>query len=315
MVRDMRTRRQVIIGGTVAALGLSGCLEEVPEEEVEDGGGGNETDVDGNETVDQDGEGGNETDVDGNETDTEDEPATAEFDVSVDAPSSNVEAGEDVNVSITVENTGDADGRFETQVVRRGPGGVEESSTLSVGVPAGETRRAATSFRHDYVGDYVYTVEATGEEFGVTTDVRELGFGDEYVNPDDVTVTVDSGGNFYDIRLTRSYTYTDDEGNRRLERAGEDMRYAMVSVVSRKETREPVEMPERDEFTLFVGDEAYEPVDRLTDDEYEGGATRGLTREGMIMFEIDDRFNRENTFEVYWTRNYNGGTAEAIWST
>ena len=314
MVRDMRTRRQVIVCGTAAALGLSGCLEEVPEEDDVDDQNGNETDTGGNGDG-EGGMGGNETDTGGNETDGDDEPATAEFDVSVDAPSASAEAGEEVNLSVTVENVGDADGRFETSVVQRGPGGMEEASTLSVGVPAGETERVRASFRHDYVGDYAYTVEATEEEFEVKTEVPELNFGEGYVNPDNVTVTVDGTEEFYEIELADAYTYTDEDGNRRFDRSGEDMEYAIVSVRSTKDTRDLVEVPRREEFTMFVGDEAYEPVDRLTDDEYEGGTTRGRTREGIVMFEIDDRFGRESDFEVYWTRDYDGGTAEAIWST
>jgi hypothetical protein len=306
----MRTRRQVIIGGTATVLGLSGCLEEVPEEE-QNGGGGNETDGTGNETDTGDGD----TMDDGNETDTDDEPATAEFEVRSFGAPSTVEVGASVEWSMSVENVGDADGTFETEVTVQEPGGSGDVSTVSLDIPAGETRDAAMAFRPDYVGEYVLTVEATGDRSVTAAEVRELGFGDEYVNPDDVTMTVDGTEEFYEVRLTPSYTYTDDEGQGRFDRAGEDMRYALVQVRATKENRDLVDMPERDEFTLFVGDEAYEPVDRLRDDEYEGGPTRGRTREGVVMFEIDDRFQRTDSFEVYWTRDYAGGSAEAIWST
>jgi hypothetical protein len=307
-VRNMRTRRQVIIGGTATVLGLSGCLNEVPEEE-QDGGNGNQTDERGNQT-DTDGE---TTDV-GNETDTE-EPATAEFEVLSFGTPSTTEVGESVEWSLSVENVGEARGTFETAVTVRAPGGDEGVSTVSVDVPAGETRDATGAFRPDYVGEYSLTVGATGDMSSTTAEVRELGFGDGYVNPDDVTMTVDGTEEFYEVRLTPSYTYTDDEGQARFDRAGDEMRYALVHVRTTKDTRDLVEMPERDELTLFVGDEAYEPVDRRKDDEYEGGPTRGRTREGVVMFEIDDRFQTTDTFEVYWTRDYAGGGAEAIWST
>ena len=186
---------------------------------------------------------------------------------------------------------------------------------MSLDVPAGETGETAMAFRPDYVGEYVVTVEETGDESVTTAEVRELGFGGEYLNPDDVSMVVDGTEEFYEVRLTPSYTYTDEEGDTRFDRAGEDMRYALVQVRTTKESRDLVEMPRRDELTLFVGDEAYNPADRLADDEYEGGATRGRTREGVVMFEIDDRFRRDDRFEIYWTRDYDGGDAEAIWST
>ncbi|MFP4175141.1 MAG: hypothetical protein ACLFSW_05105 [Halobacteriales archaeon] len=309
----MRTRRQVIIGGTATVLGLSGCLDEVPEEE-RNGEDGNETDGVGNETDGEDGEGDGPTD-EGNETDTDDEPATAEFEVRSFATPSTVEIGESVEWSLSVENVGDADGTFETEVTVGTPGRGEDVSTVSLDVPAGETRDTAMAFRPDYVGEYVVTVEETGDRSVTEAEVRELGFGDEYVNPDDVTMTVDGTEDFYEVRLTSSYTYTDDEGDSRFDRAGEDMRYAIVQVRATKETRDLVDMPERDEFTMFVGDDAYDPVDRLRDDEYEGGPTRGRSREGIVMFEIDDRYQRTDTFEIYWTRDYDDGSAESIWST
>jgi hypothetical protein len=314
----MRTRRQVLVGGTAAFLGLAGCLEEVPEEDGDEEGadGGNDTDEDGGTG---DGMGGNRTDG-GNETDGADgddaAAETAEFEVRSFTAPSTVEVGEAVEWSlVTVENTGGADGTYEASLTVRNPGGEEVSETVSVDVPTGETGDAVVSFRHDYVGEYVYALEGADEEAVVNAEVREVSFGDAYTNPDGATVTVDGGEEFYDMTLTPSYTYTDDEGETRFDRADDGMEYAVVSVRATKETRELVDMPRREEFTLFVGDEAYDAADRLADDEYEGGTTRGRTREGVLMFEVHERFGRNDTFEVYWTRDYDGGSAEVLWST
>jgi len=307
----MRTRRQVIIGGTATMMGLTGCLDEVPEEDGGDDGGNGTGAGDGTDGMNEtggDGRGG-----EGNET-TADGTATALFEPSFSAAPS-AEVGRNVDWSLTVENTGDADGTFETSVDIRGPGGDETSSTVSLDIAAGETVETSSSFRPDYVGEYTVTVEGTGEEHTVTAETRTLGFGDEYVNPDGVTVTVDGTEEFYEVRLVSSYTYTDENGERRFERAAEGSEFAVVSVRSSKEGRRLVEMPRRDEFTMFVGGGAYSPVERLADDGYEGGTTRGRDREGVVVFEVDEDAGREDTFEVYWEREYDGGVAEAIWST
>jgi hypothetical protein len=312
----MRTRRQIIkVGGTAAVLGVAGCLEDVPEEDEGGDKEGNDTDTgDGNETV-TDGE-DEETDMEGNETETEDEPEPASFSVvSTNAPSE-VEVGQNRSWSFTVENTGGTEGSFETSVTRRGPGGVERViDTVSVDVPAGEQVSYTGSVRHDYVGSYVYTLDETGDEFEVAVEEATLNFGESYINPDDASVTVDGTEEFYEVNVTRSYTYRDENDRRRIQSASEGMRYAIVSVECTKEGRDVVEMPRLDEFTMFVGEDAYDPVDRKRDDEYEGGSTRSMSVSGTVMFEIDERYDRSSTFEVYWTRDYEGGKAEAIWTT
>lgn len=308
----MRTRRQLIkVGGTAAAVGVAGCLEEIPEEEDDEPVDDEEQDDD--EEADEEEMDEEEEEVDEEEEEEEEE---AVFEVSsVEAPSE-VEIGVDFTWSFEVENTGDADGTFESSVTRsRGGGPHEEIDTVSRNVPAGETRTETVPATIDFLGSYRYRLEETGDEFGVTANEREISFGESYVNPDGVSVTVSSTRRVYDIELTRSYTYTDESGRDQLVRAGSNKRFALVSVESSRETRNPMDLPRRDEFLLVVGDEEYAPIDRLDDDEYEGGDTRSRNRSGVVMFEIDDRFDRSDQYEVYWVRNYDEGTAEAIWST
>ncbi|MDZ7687488.1 MAG: hypothetical protein U5J64_01985 [Halobacteriales archaeon] len=317
----MRTRRQVILaGGTAVTVLASGCLEEVPEEddetqngEPQDGEDGNETDTNGEENgeTDMDGENGEDEDGDGEEG----EPEPASFEVSsVDAPET-VEIGTSFDWSLTVRNYGGEDGVFETAVTRRRRGGEpEDFDTVSVEVPAGEEVSRDLSARNDFLGEYVYRLEETGEEFGVRGVERNLTFGETYVTPEGVRLTLETPGIGSNVDPIQSYSYTSEEG-RRIHRAGPEEKFAVLNVTARNPTREPRELPRYDEFVMVVNEGAeYESTERLARDAYAGGTSR-VSREGVVLFEIDDRFDRSDDYEVYWTRVYPEGNAEAVWST
>ena len=308
----MRTRRQLIVtGGTAVSLGIAGCLEELPEEEEEEDDDEPE-EPEEPENDEEEEENDEEEEVDDEEEEPEPEPARFEI-TSIDAPAT-VEIGRDFDWTFTVRNDGEVDGVFETTVTRRRTDGETEThETVSVDVSADDTATVTRTTSHEFLGRYVYTVEETGDTFGVRAVEHAVQFGESYTNPDGVDMTLTSTSDFFDIELKGSYTYTDEQGNRRRVRAGDGMRFALVHVEARKSTREPKEMPEPEEFVMFVGEDEYESVERLADDAYEGGRSR-VSRRGIIMFEIDDRYQRTDDFDVYWTRVYPGGTAEAVWS-
>jgi hypothetical protein len=322
----MRTRRQVIMaGGTAVTVLVSGCLEEVPEEEddgetqngeTQDGEDGNETDTNGEdgETGMEDGENGDDDDGTQDGEDEDDEPEPAAFEVSsVESPDT-VEIGTSFEWSMTVENTGGEDGTFETVVRVQTPGGEESTSTVSVDVPAGETEDTVLSFRPDYIGEYLVMVEETGDEFGIRAVERSLTIGETYVTPDGVRLTLDTREIGSDIQPIQSYSYTSEEG-RRIHRAGPEEKFAVLTVTARNPTREPRELPTYDEFVMVVNEDAeYESTERLARDAYTGGTSR-VSREGVVLFEIADRFDRGDDYQIYWTRATPEGTAEAVWST
>lgn len=311
----MRTRRQLIkVGGTAAAVGIAGCLEEVPEEDDDEPVDDEPEEEEDDEEVDDDVEQEEEEEEEEEEDEEETEEAVFEV-VSMEGPSE-VKIGIDFTWTVEVENTGDSDGVFETTVQRsRGGGPSEEIDAVSIEVDAGETETGTYSGVIDLVGSYRYGLGDTEAGFSVTANERDIGFGETYVNPDEVSMTVDGVERFYDVRLVSSYTYTDEDGRRIIERASEGREFALVSVESSKEGRALVDLPRREEFVLFVDGEAYDSVERLRDDEYEGGETRSRSRTGVVMFEVDDDVSRTDTFEVYWSREYEGGEAEVTWST
>gem|GEM_PF-2100096 len=323
----MRTRRQVIMaGGTAVTVLVSGCLEEVPEEEddggetqngeTQDGEDGNETDTNGEDggTGMEDGENGDDEDSTQDGEGEEDEPEPAAFEVSsVEAPDT-VEIGTQFEWSMTVENTGGEDGTFETEVRVQTPGGDESTSTVSVDVPAGETEDTVLPFRPDYIGEYLVTVEETGDEFGIRAVERSLTIGETYVTPDGVRLTLDTRELGSDIQPIQSYSYTSEEG-RRIHRAGPEEKFAVLTVTARNPTREPRDLPTYDEFVMVVNEDAeYESTERLARDAYTGGTSR-VSKEGVVLFEISDRFDRGDDYQIYWTRVTSEGTAEAVWST
>jgi len=312
----------------------SGCLEEIPEEEQngetgdggegegdEDGQNGNETETDGeagNETDTENGDGGEEGEDEGkgdeqDETDGETEPASFEV-TSLGAPET-VEAGRSFDWSLTVRNDGGEDGVFETAVTRNRVGEEpEEHRSLSIEVPAGEGVSRSFSSSHDFLGEYVYTVEETGNGFGVRVVEQSLTVGETYINPDGVRLTVETTGVGPNVEPVQSYSYTTEDGTR-VHRSGDDQKFAVINVSAMKPTREPKELPTADEFVMTVdGKKSYESTERRADDAYEGGRTR-VSRRGVVMFEISDRFDRGDDYKIYWTRVYPEGTAEAVWST
>ena len=300
---------------------MTGCLEEVPEEQdggTEDGGDEqdeNETATDGEQNG-GDRQDGNETETDGEKQDGEEqETEPAEFEVvSVEAPDT-VEVGRSFDWSLTVRNEGGEDGVFETSVTRRHDDREPvEHDTVSVEVPAGEEVRRGFSASPDFLGEYVYRLEETGDEFEVRATEQSLTLGETYVNPDGVRINVGTRRVDSDMELTRSYSYVTEEG-RVPHRAGDDEKFALVEVSVQKPTRVPKELPVADEFVMVVNEEEeYESTERLADDAYTGGRSR-VSREGVVMFEIQDRFGRGDDYEVYWTRVYPEGVAEAVWST
>lgn len=303
----------------------TGCLEEIPEEETDGGEGdggdgedeqdGNETDTNGEENGETETEDGEEDEDAEDEGEEEDEPEPATFEVtSVDAPDT-VEVGRSFGWSLTVRNDGGEDGVFETAVtVHRTGKPSEEHDSISVEVPAGEEVSRSFSASHDFLGEYVYRLEGAGDEFEVRAVEQSLTLGETYVNPDGVRLTVDTRRIDSDMELTRSYSYATEEG-RVPHKAGSDKRFAVVTVSAEKPTREPKELPIADEFVMIVNDEEeYESAERRADDAYTGSRSR-VSREGVVIFEIDDRFGRGDDYEVYWTRVYPEGTAEAVWST
>jgi hypothetical protein len=158
-----------------------------------------------------------------------------------------------------------------------------------------------------------HVIEA-GDEFEVRATEQSLTLGETYVNPDGVRINVGTSRVDSDMELTRSYSYVTEEG-RVPHRAGDDEKFALVEVSVQKPTRVPKELPVADEFVMVVDEEEeYESTERLADDAYTGGRSR-VSREGVVMFEIQDRFGRGDDYEVYWTRVYPEGVAEAVWST
>ena len=313
-------------GGTAVTVLASGCLEEIPEEEQngetgdgedgEDGQNGNETDTngeEGNETETDTGNGDEGEEGESDEGEQETEPASFEV-TSVEAPDT-VEVGRSFDWSLTVSNDGEEDGVFETSVTRNRVGEEpQEHESVSIEVPAGEEVSRSFSSSHDFLGEYVYTVEETGDGFEVRAVEQSLTVGETYVNPDGVRMTLETRRLGTDIEIKSAYSYETEEG-RGVRRAGDEMKFALVNVRVQKPTREPKDLPRPDEFVMFVnGEEAYESTERLADDAYTGGRSR-VSREGVVLFEIDDRFDRSDDYEIYWTRVYPEGTAEAVWST
>lgn len=112
-------------------------------------------------------------------------------------------------------------------------------------------------------------------------DVVQLGFGETFVSPEDIAVTVDG------IELEGSYEYT-LSGDTYTEESPEGSQFAWVSVAAENRGDQPEYLPFRDELPIRTGDQQYNPeYPPGVRNVYESGEVGpGVVREGLLLYVI-----------------------------
>lgn len=305
----MPTRRHLIALTATAAAGISGCVEPPEEEDDENGEDGNVTDGTGNQTED------NETDTgDDEEDDGDDDEAEADFEFAGLSAPEEVELNEEFQVEFTVENVGDADGTYETEVRHHFAWSEYTFEDVSLEVPAGETATETwEGFSMPYIGWFEFETPDFDERVRTESTRPVLALEETFTTPRDVEITV------LEIEKSDTYSY-DKEGQNfsQTESTGDPdtvWAKAWVRCVNRSDSRRS--LPALDEFDMS-GSEG--PAVDLTDDEdrelVEGyrpdTVSEGGSREGWVVIEVTDE-RRLADMSFYWEREFDEGESRARW--
>lgn len=297
-------RRKVLLGsGVVLTSTLAGCTGNETGN-GENSGNGNST----NPSNSGNNESDTEEPTDGGNGNTDNESAgEPEFEVeSLDMPEE-VEVGEEWSWSITVANTGDADGTFETAVyVKTADTDFTEVGTIELEIPAGGT----ATYESDtgtlrYITRATYRFEALDLEQEIQAVSRSLTFGESYRTPQDIVVTAHS------IDLRDVYEYENYDGETATEEASSGSQWAFLEFEAANESGSSEFVPLEGDVSLIAGDTQYDSQYISKEDgKYEGGEVQpGITREGWIAYEIPSDL-RVGDLEVA----YSGSNFEGEWS-
>lgn len=318
----MRDRRDVLRSGAgLAALSLAGCVEQdqpggTGTEDGEDPAGDDEGEP---ATASGDAEEGGEEAA--NETsDADAVEAEASFEITSSQMPESPEIGQAAEYRVTVVNTGAAEGRFTSPVSGRVEGGEwRRIGDIDLQVRAGGEGIYRGAVTPEHLGRYEIRLDAVERTYEFQTAPRQLEFGGSFRTPNDVVVTVE------DVLLRGSYPYFED-GERQLEYARRDRTFAMAVVTAENDSAYVRKAPAKDGFILIAGGDQYDPVEpdpelaALKVDRqremtgYSGGRTyTGVTRRGVVFYEVPDTVNANTPTRVSMNEAYDGQRVSVTW--
>ncbi len=302
----MPTRRRMIALTATAAAGISGCVEPPEEDGEDDGDGGNDS---GNVS---DGEPDEPSD---NETDSEDDEdegteAEPEFEfVELSAPEE-VELNESFQVEFTVENVGDADGTYETEVRHQFAWSDYSFVDVELEIPAGETGSyTSEEFSMPYIGWFEFETPDFNERVRTNSARPRLSVEDSFVTPRGIEISVTN------VETTNRYGYTGDNFGGRRSPPGNNTKWARFWVTASNPTDRARDAPALTEF------DCPQAVDDVVDDEEmddgyraDRRITEDGTREGWVVFEVPDDL-RASDLSLTWEREFDEGESRARWDS
>lgn len=304
----MPTRRRLIALTATAAAGISGCVEPPQEEETDEDGGDNVTDGEPDNTTDNE----TETEDDDQDQDTQTEEAEFEF-VELSAPEE-VELNESFQVEFTVENVGDADGTYESEIRHQFAWSDYSFVDVELEVAAGETATyTSEEFSMPYIGWLEFEAPDFGERVRTESTRPVLALEETFDTPRDIEITV--------LELETSDTYKYDKQGQNFsqtENTGDSdtvWAQARIRCVNRGDNRKG--LPELDEFDVSGSQGAVvdytDDEDRTLIDGYRpASVSEGGSREGLVVVEVSDE-QRLADMSVYWEREFEEGESRARW--
>lgn len=282
-------RREFILLGGGAAAAIAGCTED-----TEGNGNGN-----GN------GGGSDPDTVEDGDEDTPTETGEPNFQInSVDAPDE-VEINEEWSWSVTIGNTGDAAGTFESTVYASDLEANErvEVGTISEDIPAGgSTTYGSSSGSYPYMTRLRFELEGGTEIFTVQVLTKQLSFTDVYESPNRILATVQR------VEFQDSYTWQGGSGSQYKEQPSSGNKWAFVYVYAENDSGSTEYLPFSRDFTMRVGNSQYDEALIYKDDgKYEGGEVGpGVVREGWVCFEIPESVSRSDLTIDWFDSTYEG---------
>lgn len=245
------------------------------------------------------------------ETHVENDPA---FElVHVEAPDE-VSINEEFSLGVTVANVGDEDGRFVSPITVSAFG--EDMGTAGVihlDVQAGaEATYTNDSVFFPYIADVTYRIAALDEAVDVRASAASLTYGDPWVTPDGILLTV------HGVDIQASYEYERNGTNE--EPAPEGSQWAFVWVKARNVETKRERLPATRNINVLVNDQQFDDAFvRREADEYEDGQVDpGVVRSGWIAYELPADVDLEDFVVSYtddditgeWTGYWHTGTEE-----
>lgn len=295
-----RRKYLAIISGT---LPLAGCsnVDDVPtiNEGSSDGGEGN-ADAETDESTPEVSEESNETE------EAEPEP---EFEIrSIEVPEE-VEIGEEWSYTVTVANTGNADGTYTGVLEIDSPDfNQPETRDISIDIPAGEEVTAESDTATIEIITEI-TIALENKSATVQSISARLYFGETYEAPTGINVEVEG------ISARGGYRYDGVSGETRSVSSSEGQQFAFVDVVVENVSGSVAVIPSSQGFAIRVGQRQYDAtIIRKEEGKYQGGQVGpGVIREGWIAYDIPEELERED-LTIEWFETGLGGDHGARWA-
>ena len=308
---DLRRRRVISVVGIGSVLALAGCVGDT-DDDTDPGDDTDDEPEPADDTDDTDDDDAPEPDDDTDDTDDEPEPdpeAVLEV-VEYDFPEE-VEAGEEWSWSVTVENTGGADGTFESGVFFSEPDGQREHlGDISLDVPAGESAiYESDTAAFPYVTRIEFYFDEPDESVVVSILTATLNFGEYFRNPDGIEMTVN------EVDLRSSYTYEDWDGSDATEEASSGYQWAFVYFEATNDSGSSEWLPWEGDVNILVNGSQYDnEYIHKEEGRYEGGSevADGVTREGWLAYEVPDDLSVSDLDIHHSDRDFFGDW-EVIW--
>ena len=294
---SMNRRRFLTATGAVGLTAVAGCTGESDTDPVEEGGAAAET--------------SSSTTTKETTATTTEEPGEAAFEVvSIDGPSK-MEIGATDTFSITVKNTGDAEGTW-TQTVsgKVGDEDWEKMGDISLDVPAGQTATwTSGEIKVNYQTVITYRLEEAAKEYSIQFVAADLGYGETYTSPDSMAMTATK------VELKSYYEYKDYSGATARQRADDGMQWAFVTFKAENKGSESQFTPLSTDLSVIAGNQQYDSeYTRKESGMFEGGEINpGIVREGWLAYQIPADLSKGD-FEVIWSDDNFTGSWTARWS-
>lgn len=296
----MPNRRKVLIGlGTsVAVAGCSDTSEPEPEPEEEE------------ETEE-------ESEPEPEEEESEPEPEPALFEVVNYGFPETAEIGEEINLEVTVENTGGRMGSTSVPMYFRTPDSSwEEIGEISItNVDSGETiTKELGSITPSYINRYEYRLGSSSKTAVIQTVSAKIPWGEEYKTPAGYRIRVD------EPERQSTYEYEDFQGNIVEKEPDSGGQWAFINVWVKNETGSTKFSPLANEFALLYDSSQADGDTYLIDEpinkgeSFDGGELQpGVERSGWIAYQIPGGSLGNDDLTVAWSQTTVSGDIAANW--
>jgi len=238
-------------------------------------------------------------------------PEPASFTVEEFSLQESAEIGQQYDITITVTNTGETDGVYESELSARTPESDWQSlNPITIDVPADETVTVTetTNSGYDYMTTLTYRLEKADMTASINIVSRQLPFGSIYESPNGVSMTA--------INIDFQDTYEWSSGSYDYEEEPADgNKWAFLRFRAENTSGQPEYLPFNSDIVLLAGNSQYDSSVYQGGDitMYEGGEVQaGIVREGMILYEVPESLEKSD-IQAAWSEDTYDGSIAVYW--